>query len=93
MNIKNIFKGILISLSSLVVGFFAIAIPFGFFDELTSSQMTIMFATEIIVYFALGCVFLIFKDIENAQKQKARTKQQTKAEIKTLNTEWYDLVA
>lgn len=91
---KNFKNGLALSIVSLVVGFFAIAVPFKFFDNLTSNQMTIMFATEIIVYTLVGMVFLVAKQMEADRKQKEEAqKEQRRAKISKLQTEWYDLVA
>lgn len=91
---KNIKNGLALSIVSLVVGFFAIAVPFKFFENLTSNQMTIMFATEIIVYTLVGMIFLIAKQMEADRKQKEQEQnEQRRAKISKLNTEWLDLVA
>lgn len=94
MKRKNIFKGILISIASLIVGFFAIAFPFSFFENLSSNQMTVLFATEIIVYTGVGMIFLVLKQIEENKKEKAIQKQRKqRIEIKQFQDDWFDLVA
>lgn len=94
MKRKNIFKGILISIASLIVGFFAIAFPFNFFENLSSNQMTVLFATEIIVYTGVGMIFLVAKQIEEDKKEKAIQKQRKqRIEIKQFQDDWFDLVA
>lgn len=94
MNKNNILKGIMLTLSALIVGFIAISLPFKLFDELTSSQMTILFATEIIVYFLLGAIYLIAKDIKAQKVERKQIRaERKKAEIKQFQTEWLDLIA
>lgn len=91
---KNFKNGLLISAISLIVGFFAIAFPFKFFENLTSSQMTILFVTELVVYILVGLTFLVFKGLEEQKREKEQfQREQRKAKICKLQTEWFDLVA
>ena len=94
MNKENILKGILLSLSAIIIGFLAITIPFKLFGELTSTQMTTLFVTEIIIYFSASMIYLVTRDIkaEKKQKQTVRTERK-RAEIKQMQTEWLDLIA
>lgn len=94
MNKENILKGILLSLSAIIIGFLAITIPFKLFGELTSTQMTTLFVTEIIIYSSAGMIYLVTRDIkaEKKQKQTVRTERK-RAEIKQMQTEWLDLIA
>lgn len=94
MNKKDLLKGVLITVGSLVAGFLAISLPFNLLNDLSSSQMTIIFAAEIISYSLIGLIFITAKQIE-ADKKKKRQERRIKrqAEIKRLNNEWYDLVA
>lgn len=94
MNKKDLLKGALIAIGSLVAGFLAISLPFNLLNELSSSQMTMVFAIEIVSYSLIGLIFLTARQIEadkKKKKQEKRIKRQT--EIKRLNNEWYDLVA
>lgn len=94
MNKKDLLKSVFITVASLVAGFLAISLPFNLLDELSSSQMTMVFAIEIISYTLIGLIFLTARQIEadkKKKKQEKRIKRQT--EIKRLNNEWYDLAA
>lgn len=92
MKKKNIFKGLLISIASLFVGFFAISFPFHFFENLSSMQMTILFATEILVYSGVGMIFLVIKQLDEEKRAKAKQSKQ-KIEIRQTQNDWLDLVA
>lgn len=72
MNRKNILKGIALSISALVIGFLAMAIPFQLFYRLSGLEMNILFTIELAVYFVLGIVFLLAKDKKNQRRERAR---------------------
>ena len=51
---KEIIKGIIIFTVTLTIGFMVTAVSFNLFNELTRSQMRLLFATDIIVLLAIG---------------------------------------
>lgn len=75
--ISKIIKGLIISISTLVVGFCAISLPFHLFDALTSREMRIIFISEIIIYLILSMIFLLARE----NKQEKKKKHQQKREI------------
>lgn len=94
MKRKNVFKGLLISALALVVGFFAIALPFRFFDELSSNQMTMLFVIELASYTGIGLIFLTVRQIEEDRRAKSKEQHEKReAKIKKVQTEWFDLAA
>ena len=94
MKKNDVLKGVVISVISLVIGFIAISVPFKLFSELSNSQMTILFSTEIAVYTILGLIFLTAKDLQSQKKAKAKQRvEKRKAQVKKLQNEWLDLAA
>ncbi len=74
-SIINITKSILVSLSTLVVGFIAISLPFNLFNTLTAKEMRIIFLCEVIVYSIMFALFFLVKEKkEEKRKQKLKEK-------------------
>jgi uncharacterized membrane protein len=94
MKTNKLIKAILLSISSLIIGFIAMALPFHIFDTLSSSAMEILFITELIIYLAIGLTFLAIKDIK-AQKRAKEKARHTKREreIEQVIDEWINIAA
>jgi type VI protein secretion system component VasK len=92
--IDKLFKGLLITLSSLMVGFLAITIPFHLFNQLNDDGLRILFVLEIIVYFVIASTFLLIKDKKQQKiaKQKRKAKQRQE-KIAKISEEWTNLAA
>lgn len=91
MKKKNtILKGLLLSVSALIIGFVAISLPFNLFSELSDAAMEIIFMTELIIYFFIGIIFLIVKD-KKQQKKRKKVKRlaERQKRIKIVQDEWF----
>lgn len=77
--IKSVIKGILISVISLGVGFFAISLPFQIFT-LSQQMMHIVFIGELVIYSIMGGVFL-------AANEKSKAKKAQKLQQKVVRQE------
>lgn len=94
INFSKIIKGIIISITSLTTGFFAICIPFHIFDELSSNSIRVLFAAEIIIYLAIAMIFLIIKDKKDIKKEKEKQKQlKRKKKVQQFQEEWLNIAA
>ncbi len=94
INISKLFKGILITLTSLTAGFFAICFPFHIFDELSTNSLRVLFACEIIVYLVVAMIFLLIKDKKDIQKSKEKQKQiKRNKKIEQFQKEWLNIAA
>lgn len=69
---KKLFNTLIISAAAIIVGYWAIALPFHLFDTLTGIQMRIIFICEIFVYFAVFSAFFIIKEAKAEKKNKER---------------------
>lgn len=94
MNKKDLFKGIIISIITLVAGYGAMAIPFNLFLTISKDGQRIFFLIELCVYLTIGSIFLIIQDKKEKQikKQKARHKERAQ-KIKDVQQNWYDIAA
>ena len=94
MNIKKIIKGLLISIITLAVGYFAIAVPFDLVSSASSLSAGIIFAVELGIYLFVGAVFIIVTDRkeEKARKEKARQYKRIEKR-KQAQEEYYSLAA
>lgn len=91
---KKFIKGLLLSVSSLAVGFFAISLPFHLFDELSSSAMSIVFIAELIIYLAIGLGFLVVKEKRQQKKIKAQQRHiKRQQQIKDCCENWINIAA
>ncbi len=91
---KKIVKGFVLSVLSLAVGYAAISLPFRLFDSLNSGMMQKVFIGELLIYLAVGMVFLVFQQ----RKKEARVKSEQRhierrEKIERVKTDWYDLAA
>lgn len=94
MSKKNLLKGILISISSLTVGYFAISIPFNLFTNFTSQGTRLFFIIELVVYLIIGSIFLIAKE-KQEQREKAQElrHQRRMKQIEDVKENWYNIAA
>jgi len=95
MKRKNSFiKSMLLTLISLIVGFFAIALPFNLFRTLTDESMQMIFISEIVIYFAIAMLFLVFTDKKKKEKIKCeKWHEERRAKIQRVQREWIDIAA
>ena len=94
MNTKNLLKGIILTIVSLAGGFFALSVPFRIFSTLSGDGVRILFVTEIVVYFAVGMIFLVVKDNKEQKKRKQKQQQLARQEkIDRVRDEWYNIAA
>lgn len=91
---KKFLKGLILSVSALTVGFFAISLPFHLFDELSGGAMSVVFIAELVIYLAIGLVFLVIKD--KTQQKKIKTAQRhikRQEKIKECQENWINIAA
>lgn len=94
MKTKELAKGLVLSVSALVVGFFAIAVPFRIFDTLSANGVRILFAVEIGVYVVISLIFLAVQDKKNKQKAKAQQRlAQRELKVRDVVDNWYNIAA
>ena len=91
---KAVLKGFMMSVITLGVGFFALALPFKMFAGLTSREMRLLFLAELTVYFIMGIVYLIFQDKKIKEKEKNEERRiARRAKFQQAQKEYYDLAA
>lgn len=94
MKIKDIIKGVIISVSSIVIGYFAVGLPLNLFKVLSKDGQRIFFIVELCLYLFIGGVFLVIQDRKEQQLKKEQIRHEKRKEkIKTVQENWYDLVA
>lgn len=94
MKIKDIVKGLLISISAVSVGYFAIGLPLNLFNVLSKDGQRIFFILELSVYLIIGAVFLVVQDKKEQQiKREKERHERRKEKIKAVQSDWYDLAA
>lgn len=94
MNKKDLLKGIIISIVTLIAGYGAMAIPFNLFLTVSKDGQRIFFLAELCIYLVIGSIFLLIQDKKEkqAKKQKARHEVRTQ-KIKDVQQNWYDIAA
>lgn len=78
MNKTNLKKGItaaLISIAGLAVGFALMMFPFRLFDSLSDTEMKILFAAELAIYFTIGTCFFLAREKSKKKEQEKREKE------------------
>ncbi|MBQ9516559.1 MAG: hypothetical protein IJR60_00595 [Eubacterium sp.] len=91
---KNFVKGLVISVLSLAVGYVAISLPFRLFDTLDSAMMQKVFIGELVIYLAIGLLFLALQQKKKEQQAKMQQRHsERRKKIARVQTEWYDLAA
>lgn len=94
MKIKDIIKGLIISVSAIVIGYFAVGLPLNLFNILSKDGQRIFFIIELCLYLFISAVFLIIQDKKEQQVKKEQIRHEKRKEkIKTVQENWYDLVA
>ena len=91
MNKKDLIKGIIISIVTLIVGYGAMAIPFNLFLTVSKDGQRIFFLAELCIYLVIGSIFLLIQE-KQAKKQKARHEERAQ-KIKDVQQNWYDIAA
>ncbi len=88
------FKGLLLSIVSLIAGFIAITLPFGLFRSLTGDALHIFFFAELTVYLVIALIFLVITDRKKEQRKKAEKRHTERCEkIRRVQSEWFDIAA
>ncbi|MBQ7203469.1 MAG: hypothetical protein IJS03_05595 [Eubacterium sp.] len=91
---KKVLKGLLLSLLALGVGYVAISLPFNLFNTLSDAAMEVIFIGELVIYSAVGGIFLLVNENQKTQKRKAEQRHiERKEKIARVQTDWYDLAA
>lgn len=94
MKIKDIIKGLIISVSAIVIGYFAVGLPLNLFNILSKDGQRIFFIIELCLYLFIGAMFLVIQDKKEQQVKKEQIRHEKRKEkIKTVQENWYDLVA
>lgn len=94
MKIKDFIKGIIISVSAIVIGYFAVGLPLNLFNILSKDGQRIFFIIELCLYLFIGAAFLVIQDKKEQQVKKEQIRHEKRKEkIKTVQENWYDLVA
>lgn len=77
---KKTLSTIIISAAAIIAGYYLMTIPFHLFDSLSRIQMRMLFAGEILVYFAIFSAFFIIKEAkeQNAEKNRRRKERHSK---------------
>ena len=87
-------KYLLLSLAALIIGFFAIALPFNLFSTLSANAMHIIFISEIIIYFSISMIFLAVADKKKQERIKiAKRHEERKEKIERVKRDWIDIAA
>lgn len=98
---KKFLSNAIISIAGIIVGYFAMALPFHLFSNLTGIQMRIIFISEILIYFAVFSAYFIIKEHKDNCRKKEQKFQQRHNErmnkrnraIKGIKVNHYDLAA
>lgn len=67
---KDNIKTILLFIATAGAGFFAMAVPFRLFSNLTQTEMRIVLAVELAVCFAIFCAVFLKKEARENKRQK-----------------------
>lgn len=94
MKTKNFIKGLLLAITSLGAGFFAIAVPFRIFDNLNETGVRVLFGVEMCVYIIVSLIFLAIQDKKNRQKKReAKRHEERQLKVKDVVDNWYNIAA
>ena len=77
---KKFLNTTIISIAGIIVGYFAISLPFHLFDQLTGIQMRMIFVAEIIIYFAIFSAFFLIKEHKETCRKKEQEYQKRRNE-------------
>ncbi|MBE6720470.1 MAG: hypothetical protein E7571_07445 [Ruminococcaceae bacterium] len=91
---KKFVKATLMSALSLIIGFLAISLPFNLFSTLSSVMIQRVFLGELVIYFVIAMLFLVFQQKKKERLIKSEQRHTARREkIARVQTEWYDLAA
>lgn len=94
MNKKDLLKGIIISIVTLIAGYGAMAIPFNIFLTVSKDGQRIFFLVELCIYLVIGSIFLLIQDKKEKQAKKQKARHEERAQkIKDVQQNWYDIAA
>lgn len=94
MNKKDLLKGIIISIVTLIAGYGAMAIPFNIFITVSKDGQRIFFLAELCIYLVIGSIFLLIQDKKEKQAKKQKARHEERAQkIKDVQQNWYDIAA
>lgn len=94
MNKKDLRKGIIISIVTLIAGYGAMAIPFNLFLTVSKDGQRIFFLAELCIYLVIGSIFLLIQDKKERQAKKQKARHEERAQkIKDVQQNWYDIAA
>ena len=94
MNKKDLLKGIIISIVTLIAGYGAMAIPFNLFLTVSKDGQRIFFLAELCIYLVIGSIFLLIQDKKERQAKKQKARHEERAQkIKDVQQNWYDIAA
>lgn len=94
MNKKDLLKGIIISIVTLIAGYGAMAIPFNLFLTVSKDGQRIFFLAELCIYLLIGSIFLLIQDKKEKQAKKQKARHEERAQkIKDVQQSWYDIAA
>ncbi|WP_294776284.1 hypothetical protein [uncultured Eubacterium sp.] len=94
MNKKDLLKGIIISIVTLIAGYGAMAIPFNIFLTVSKDGQRIFFLAELCIYLVIGSIFLLIQDKKEKQAKKQKARHEERAQkIKDVQQNWYDIAA
>lgn len=94
MNKKDLLKGIVISIVTLIAGYGAMAIPFNIFLTVSKDGQRIFFLAELCIYLVIGSIFLLIQDKKEKQAKKQKARHEERAQkIKDVQQNWYDIAA
>ena len=91
---NKILKSMVLTLTSVVIGFIAIALPFNLLGTLTNDAVHIVFISELVIYFIVALVFLAVSDKKKQEKIKIEKRhEQRREKIERVQREWIDIAA
>lgn len=94
MNKKDILKGVLISIITLVAGYVAMIVPFNLFLSVSKDGQRIFFIIELCIYLVIGSIFLLVQENKEKQAKKEKARHEERArKIKDVQQNWYDIAA
>lgn len=91
---NNVIKAIIISLSTIITGYIAVALPLNLFNFLSKEGQRLFFIIEISIYLILGSIFIVIKDRKEMQMQKQRIRQEKRKEkTRNVHENWHNIAA
>lgn len=91
---KKVLKNIALSLITIVVGFYSVAIPFNLFDQLSDHAMRVFFWSEVLIFFVIAMITLVIMDVKKAKKTKAKLRYERHLkQVKEVEESWLKFAA